>query len=276
MKQSIDKALPAAILTLLRPLVRILLRNGVAYGTFAELVKKVYVDVAYQDHTIPGKKQTISRVSAITGLTRKEAKRLLEMDEADDQDSRERYNRAIRVISGWLNDPRYWDERGNPMDLPVEGDEPSFSSLVKKYSGDIPTQAMLQTLSDAGSVTTMENGLVRLVNHAYIPGNDPVEKINILGTDVGELIATIDHNLTAPEHELKFQRKVSNRQICIDSLPEFKRISARKAQTLLEDLDEWLARHECPQEGDAAGKQSAYVSLGIYYFDEKDSQGPHS
>lgn len=276
MTQSTEKALPAAVLTLLRPLVRILLRNGVAYGTFAELAKKVYVDVAYHDHAIPGKKQTVSRVSALTGLTRKEAKRLLEMEEADDQGARERYNRAIRVISGWLNDPRYWDERGNPEDLPIEGDEPSFASLVKKYSGDIPTKAMLQTLSSAGSIAVQENGRVRLVNHAYIPGNDPVEKINILGTDVGELIATIDHNLTAPEAQLRFQRKVSNRQVCADKLPAFKRLSTRRAQALLEDLDEWLARHECPQDENGDSNNSAYVSLGIYYFEDKNSQGPHS
>ncbi len=276
MSQSIEKALPVAVLTLLRPLVRILLRNGVAYGAFAELAKKVYVDVAYHDHAIPGKKQTISRVSALTGLTRKEAKRLLEQEGADDQGANERYNRAIRVISGWLNDPRYWNERGDPCDLPLEDGEPSFASLVKKYSGDIPTQAMLQTLSDAGSVAVTDGGLVRLVNHAYIPGNDPVEKLNILGTDAGELIATIDHNLTAPEAQLRFQRKVSNRQVCTDSLPAFKRLSAEKAQALLEDLDQWLARHECPDDAGEEGKKPAYVSLGIYYFEDKNPEGPNS
>jgi len=56
MKNPIDQALSAAVLTLLQPLVRILLRNGIAYGAFAELAKKVYVDVAFRDHGLPGKK----------------------------------------------------------------------------------------------------------------------------------------------------------------------------------------------------------------------------
>ncbi len=275
MTKSIEKALPAALQTLLRPLVRILLRNGIAYGAFAELAKKIYVDVAYQEHAYPGKKQTISRVSAITGLTRKEAKRQLELEEADDQGANERYSRAIRVISGWLNDARYWDDKGSPIDLPADNGEPSFASLVKKYSGDIPTQAMLQTLSSAGSVTTTDSGTIRLISHAYIPGNDPVDKINILGTDASELISTIDHNLTAPESQLRFQRKVSSRQVCLDDISEFKQLSAQRSQALLEELDHWLAQHECPDTQDQPEKKAAYVSLGIYFY-EQNSDEPKS
>ena len=44
-----QQALFAAILKLLRPLVRILLRNGVPYGAFADIAKRVYVDVAAQE-----------------------------------------------------------------------------------------------------------------------------------------------------------------------------------------------------------------------------------
>jgi hypothetical protein len=48
MSRKYNKILFASILRLMRPLVRILLRNGIAYGTFSELVRKVYVDVAFQ------------------------------------------------------------------------------------------------------------------------------------------------------------------------------------------------------------------------------------
>ncbi|HHH35261.1 MAG TPA: hypothetical protein ENK48_00345 [Gammaproteobacteria bacterium] len=266
MRESLDKALSAAILTLLRPLVRILLRNGIAYGTFAELAKKVYVDVAFEEFPTPGRKQTISRVSALTGLTRKEAKRLLELENPDDQGANERYNRAVRVISGWLNDARFHDEEGQPAVLPLEDGNPSFADLVRKYSGDIPPHAMLLILSDAGSVQR-EDDRVRLVAKAYIPGGDPVDKINILGTDSAELIATIDHNLTAPEDRLWFQRKVSDARVDPAALPRFRALAGDKAQALLEELDQWLARHECGgNDGDEAG---AYVSMGIYYHEHR-------
>jgi len=271
MKNPLEKALSAALLTLLRPLVRIMLRNGIAYGTFAELAKKVYVDVAYEDFAYPGKKQTVSRVSALTGLTRKEAKRLLELEQPDDQGANERYNRAVRVISGWLNDPRFCAADGAPLELPLESGNPSFADLVKEYSGDIPTQAMLLTLGSAGSVAR-DGDRIRLVTKAYIPSSDPVDKIHILGSDTGELIATIDHNLTADESQLRFQRKVSNRQIAAEAVPQFRRLAAKKGQALLENLDQWLAQHE--YQGDpkqAAEKGARYVSVGIYYH-ERDRQ----
>ncbi|MGD8937424.1 MAG: DUF6502 family protein, partial [Thiogranum sp.] len=98
MPDSVQQALTRALLTLLKPLVRILLRNGIAYGSFAELAKKTYVDVAFEAFAPTGKKQTVSLASAVTGLTRKETKRLHEMESPDPDSSEQRYNRAVRVI----------------------------------------------------------------------------------------------------------------------------------------------------------------------------------
>ena len=191
MKKKLDKALSAAVLRLMRPLVRILLRNGMAYGNLAELVRKVYVDVAWREFAPEGKKQTVSRVSALTGLTRKEVRRLLDEGMSATAPDQERYNRAIRVISGWINDRRFLDSDGKSADLPVEGKQKSFALLVKDYSGDIPTQAMLSMLEEAGSIR-MVNGKVRLARRAYVPSGDSAEKIEILGSDVFELVSTID------------------------------------------------------------------------------------
>ena len=151
MSSRFNKTLNASIIKLMYPLVRFLLRNGVAYGTFSELVRKVYVDVAFSDFAPEGKRQTVSRVSALTGLTRKEVKRLLELETPDDAAGRQRFNRGVRVISGWVNDRRFQDTDGNPAKLPLEGRRKSFALLVKEYSGDIPTRAMLAMLEEAGT-----------------------------------------------------------------------------------------------------------------------------
>lgn len=257
-------ALFSAVQKLMRPLVRILIRNGVAYGALAELIRKVYVDVAYDEFSPEEKKQTISRVSALTGLTRKEVKRLVETEQTDSTSSQERYNRAVRVIGGWLKDKRFQDGNGKPAELPVEGKRKSFTLLVKDYSGDIPTRAMLSMLEEAGSAKIVK-GRVRLVRHAYVPGGDAVEMIRILGTDVAELISTIDHNLTADQDNLLFQRKVSYDNINPDSLIKLKKMSFKKAQTLLEQLDRQYAGNELDEDGDR-GKT---ISMGIYFY-EKD------
>jgi len=166
MSKNQQHALFSATRRLLRPLVRILLRNGVAHGAFAELTKKVFVDVAFDEFAPDGKKQTVSRVSAMTGLTRKEVARLHELQQTDDTSSQARYNRAVRVISGWMNDTRFHDSAGKPAELPVSGQPHSFDELVRQYSGDIPTRAMLSMLVESGSVEELD-GKVRLIRFAY-------------------------------------------------------------------------------------------------------------
>lgn len=55
-------------------------------------------------------------MSALTGLTRKEVKRLHELDGEDYVAGQERYNRAVRVISGWMNDRRFSDVPGGVIE----------------------------------------------------------------------------------------------------------------------------------------------------------------
>ena len=262
MTQSIQLALARAIHSLLRPLARILIRNGIAYATFAEWAKQAYVAVAFADFAEPGRKQTISRVSALTGVFRRDVKRLRDQGDVTDPAAGARYNRAVRVISGWVNEPEFHDDNGQPACLPMEGAAGSFAALVKQHSGDIPVRAMLSVLEAAGSVQTGADGGVTLLRRAYIPGNDPLDKLHILGVDVAELIATIDHNLVVPANQLFFQRKVSNGALHPDALDEFRRLSAAKSQALLEELDAWLSQHEVSR---AAAGSGRYVSLGIYY-----------
>jgi Family of unknown function (DUF6502) len=274
MAKDIQQTLSHSVLAILKPLVRILLRNGIAYGSFAELAKKVYVDVAFEDFSPDGKKQSISHVSAMTGLTRKEAKRLHELEQTDSNESKQRYNRAIRVISGWLNDAGFHDRRGKPAILPLDGDHASFAALVKKYSGDITPKAMLAVLKTAHSVE-IKGDMVRLVAHAYIPGNDVVDKITILGTDTAELIATIDHNLVSSDDDLRFQRKVSNRYVRADAVPRFQALATKRSQALLEKFDSWLAENEIDPD-DPDSNQGRYVSIGIYYYENSSDNEEQS
>jgi hypothetical protein len=265
-----NKILTATIGQILRPLVRILLRNGIACGSFEEMVRKAYVDEAFIQARRIHNKATISSVSAETGLSRKEVKRLHESELSDSENTEQKYNRAIRVISGWLNDPLFAYEEGNPRTLAVDGTENSFARLVKQYSGDIPTKAMLKLL-EASNCVEVREGLVHLVRNAYVPGNDPEEIIRILGKDTSELINTIDHNLTTEGDAKWFQRKVSNSKVRTEKLTEFKEYSRKRSQALLEDLDAWLSQNEADEDID-----SRYVSLGIYYYEQDSDEDSKS
>jgi len=259
MSDNLLTILEKAASKMLGPLVRVMLRNGIACGSFEEMVRKAYVDEAF---ILAGKegKATISAVSAKTGLSRKEVKRLTEIEKDSGNDNALKYNRAIRVISGWMNDERFSSVDGVPRVLEMEGNESAFSALVKDYSGDIPTRAMFDLLEKSGCVEK-HNGNVHLVSHAYVPGSDPVDIINILGTDSHELMETVIYNMGCKTKQRKFQRKVSTDKLASAHVNEFKKYASRRSQSLLEDLDSWLSEHETSDKND-----SQYVSLGIYYY----------
>src|SRR5438132_3127302 len=109
--QDITQALSDTAQSILRPLVRILLRNGVPYGTFADIARRVYVEVAEKKFALPGKKQTVSRISTITGLTRKEVTRIQATERPLRTAHPERHNRPARATGGWARGKPYRSRR---------------------------------------------------------------------------------------------------------------------------------------------------------------------
>jgi len=261
-------ALAAAILRLLRPLVRICLRNGLPYGAFADLVKRVYVEVAGDEFSLPGRKQSVSRISVITGLSRKEVSRVRGIATPDDAVAVERYNRAARVISGWVRDPAFTEPAGGPARLPVEGDGSSFATLVRRFSGDVPPRAILDELVRVGAAELLDDATVRLLARAYLPATGEVEKLAILGADTADLITTIDHNLQASAEEALLQRKVVYDNLPAEVLADFRHLTARRSQALLEELDGWLAERDRDTAPGVEGEGRCRAGLGIYYFED--------
>lgn len=263
-----SRALYAAMARILRPLIHILIRNGISYGTFADLAKWLFVDVANRSFAIEGRKQTISRVSVITGLNRKEVKRVSGLPVPDDQASSERYNRAARVIAGWRRDKVFCTKKGGPADLPVTGPGATFQNLVKKHSGDMPFRAIMDELIRVGAAELTNDGRVHLLARAYLPAGDENMKIHILGTDVAHLIDSIRHNLAPDERGPFYQRKVLYDNLPRDVLPAFRQLSADSAQKLLEKLDAWLSDRDRDSGSGVSGSGRNIAGLGIYYFEE--------
>jgi hypothetical protein len=268
MPNKIHELLSVSLVKLLRPLVRILLRYGFSFGEFAEIARWIYVDVADKDFSIEGKKQSISRISVITGLNRKDVTSLKQINIHQDHESSSGFNRAGRVISGWVRDQAFHDEQGNPAELPLEGEDKSFTALVKQYSGDMPVRAVLDELLRIEAVNKREDDSLCLLTKAYIPKNVDTENIFILGDDGTDLIGTIDHNLAAGKNPPFFQRKVVYDNVPVERIENFRKISSSSGQHLLEKLNEILAANDRDCNPEVKGSGRMRVGMGIYYFEE--------
>jgi len=146
-------ALDGSLSLILDSLAALLVEAGFGYAKLAKLAKVSFVKAARSiDQT--GSKVSNARIAALTGLTRTEVSQLVRQRINASEGDAEPQNRALRVAKGWSNDSQFVKKPGAPRRLPFRGRGPSFSSLVKKYSGDIPARAML-----------LEMKRLRMVNH---------------------------------------------------------------------------------------------------------------
>ncbi len=272
MEQVLHRALGNALRQMLTPLVRIMLRAGVPCGAFVEQAKRVYVEVARAEFNSHRRKPSISHTAVVTGLTRKEVSRLWKLPIEAGEPAVDKYNRAARVISAWVQNPKYADARGGPASLGFmpdpRGRQPSFSELVGEASGDMPPRAVLDELVRVGAVEELRSGKHRLVEHAYVPAKGEEEKLTILGRDVAELLSTIDHNLVSRARDARFQRKVLYDNLPVECLPQLREHAAKASQLLLEELDCQMSAFDRDVDPAIGGSGQATASVGIYYYQD--------
>ncbi len=268
MTEGTDRPLNKAMRKLLRPLVRLLLRNGVAYADFALLARQAFVDVAADDFDLPGRKQSVSRISVLTGINRKEVKRLLE--EPRDNSVATEHNRAAKVVSGWMRDKDYLNKSGKPDTLSW-GDPASakaFESLVKKYSGDMPARSVLDELVRVGAVQLNDNRQVELTATGYVPFASNEELLRLSGESVTDLLNTIDFNLAETSDQTRLQLSVAYNDVPAEGANLFRNLSREKSLELLTYLDNFLATQDRSVNAEVAGEGRFRTGLGIYYFEE--------
>lgn len=263
-----SNSLSQATVRLLAPLVRLLLRHGVAYGTFADLAKQVYVDVATKEFGLPERKQTHSRISILTGLSRKEVLRVTRLPRLDEPTAVSDYNRAARVLVGWAHDPRYADKTGSPKPLSIDGDGATFTELVRRHSGDVPARALLDELLRLGKVERTEKGEVRLTADAFVPASCDDEKIGILGTDVPFLIGTIDHNMAASPGDRFFQRKTMFDNLTEEAVERLRPEIAALAASFIKQTEKRLAENDRDISPVVSGTGRRRAGLGIFWFED--------
>ncbi|MBN7770931.1 hypothetical protein KUV44_06565 [Marinobacter daepoensis] len=261
-----------ALFRILRPMARLLLRNGIPFSEFSELVKRAYVEAAFEDFADGRRKPTDSRAAVMTGLTRKEVRKQREILAGDSPVSERtsHANRASRVVSGWVHDDTFQAPDGQPAVLAFEG-ENSFSELVRKYSGDMTPRAILDELQRVGVVAVeAESGLLVLKQRAYVPAGDSEEMLQIFGEDVSDLVDTIDYNLASRENGQQplFQRTLTYNGIPPEVLDEWRERAAEQSQALLEELDSWLGPHDRSVSGQEDDGESVRTGVSIFYFEE--------
>lgn len=152
--------LRAVMLAGLRLLASVLLRMGIGYREFAELSKLAFVQAATDNYGLRGRPTNISRVAAMTGINRKEVRRIRTRESEGHPlpPITELLNAPGIVLEFWHATPEFCDENGRPLVLPYDDASPSFVELVRRCGGDLPPGAVRAELRRLGAVSEEADG----------------------------------------------------------------------------------------------------------------------
>jgi hypothetical protein len=223
--------------TMLKPLVRLLLQRGVTYTALLEPLKQIFVEVADESFQLEYKRQTDSRISLLTGVHRKEVKRLRETYLAEAVEQPEiKASLSSAMMAKWLSDPAYLTADGQPKALTRTG-ENSFESLVFSISKDKHPRSVLDDWLHQKIVVIDDQQLIHLQIQGFVPSENEAEKLFFAGKNISEHLEVVTHNLTHTDH-LQFDRAVYYARLSQDSIAQLNSLAKEKSLALLTDINQ--------------------------------------
>lgn len=269
-----QRLVATAIRRVLRPVVRLMLAHNITYTLITDILKSLYIEVADKDFAIDGKKQTDSRISLISGVHRKDVRRLRAELPSLDEVIPENISLGAQVIAIWNANERYIDEEGLPKPLPRfnTSEQPiSFESLVKSVSTDIHPRAVLDEWLRLGIAKIDEHNFVHLTTDAFVPQEGFDEKIFYLGHNLH------DHTQAAVLNVLGQQPSFLERCVHYDGLSKLdideiavlvNKHGMKAIREVNKASDALTQKHMNKNDGQA----NMRMTFGLYYYYELDKK----
>jgi hypothetical protein len=259
-----------AALRLLRPLVRLLLREGVGYGSFVAELKPVFVEAARAELTARGMAATDSALMLLSGVHRRDVRLLTRSPASGAPPAPSPPSLAAEVAGRWISEPPWLDADGRPRVLPRSG-EASFDALVESTSSDIRPRAMLDEMLRLGVAQEIvidgEAGIaLDAAGFAPRAGFEPMTAL--LADNVHDHLAAAAANLAGEADFL--EQAVFSDGLSVESVRKLDRATADAWQQAVRRVLP-LAR-EC-FEADAAlppEERMRRVRFGAYFYSDRE------
>jgi hypothetical protein len=260
----------AAIVKILRPLVRLMLSFQITYPMLINLLKRLYVEVAEQEFSVHEKRQSDSRITMLTGVHRKDVKRIRE-DREPLASVPANISMGAQLIAIWTGSDRYCDDNGHPVPLPMTTTDgtPSFEELVEHVCRkDIRARVILDEWRRLGVAQLDANEKVCLNTGAFTPDKGFDEKAFFFGKSLHDHISAGTHNLLGQQPPF-FDRTVYYDHLSAESVKE---ISDMAQQLGMEALLKINHRALTLQQRDQATDANYRMNVGIFHYNDLHDQ----
>jgi hypothetical protein len=260
-----DSALVGALRRVLTPIAKLMLARGMTLPSAVELLKRVFVETAQRDFRLEGKSVTDSRISLLTGVHRKDVKRLRHLPELRAA-LPTRVSLGAQLVARWVTQKPWIDSKGKPKRLPrlsSHGGKISFETLVASVSRDIRPRSVLDEWVRLHVVTVNDADEVVLNTAAFIPRQGTEEKLHYLGLNLGDHAETACNNVLG-EATPRFDRSVHHDGLSAEQVARLQERAAELAMSLLHTLH---AEAEAMKASTQTPEHPQRFTCGVYWFD---------
>ncbi len=265
--------LVSAVRNLLRPLVKVLLARSISYPFLSNLLKTVYVEVAAEEFKLQGKPQTDSRISVLSGVHRKDVKRI-RSETQEEQVAPPAVSLFSRLVKLWTTDPKRLDETGRHRPLPrlkSEGGAESFEALVSSVSKDVRSRVILDEWLRTGVAYLDSDGRVCLNTDAFLSGGGFDEKAYYFGQNLHDHLSAAAHNMLNEQPPF-LERAIQYGKLTEKSVAELSELAQRMGLHALDVVGKRASELETQDKDNPDAQQR--ISFGVYYFcDDKQATG---
>ena len=258
----------------IRPVIALLIEEGVGWQEASRLVRWVYVSEAAARHRASGTKPTISRIAAATGMSRAEVSQILADKPAHAPPVDFASRSSDRIVAAWMSDPDYLEPNGDPRAIAYSDAGPNFSTLVRGYGADIPPRAMLNEMIASRLLTEVQPGRYLPVSTVDLPRRSDNHAISSFGLKMSSLGFTLLHNMKDDVRRPLYERLVLAVNVSGQHVQKLARELDRRCKTFSQAVERYLLDHSEAERTSQRDADSTGIGVLVAVIHRRDSTPP--
>jgi Family of unknown function (DUF6502) len=280
-----------SVLHVMRPLARLLMRNGVPYPAFSLALKRVFLEAAQAELANQQMPTTDSAVTLLSGVHRRDVRNLTRGAAPARESGHEPLGLVGQVVARWMSEAPYLDAAGAPRGLmrnDARNDERSskrasgrigerkshaaradFDALVASVSSDVRPRAMLDEMLRLG-VVTESAGSLHLVAAGFAPRQGLAETAQLFADNVSDHAAAAAANLQGDANFL--EQGIYVDQITAESADAIHKAAVQAwKQAFKTVMHEAQQRFDADAEQADASQRTQRARFGVYFYSDREN-----
>lgn len=249
---------------LLRPIARIMIAYNVTINAAMDALKRALYEAA----TTQNEKTTDSRVSLVTGLHRKDVRRLRE--KPSEHGKRSLINSGSLIVGIWLAHAKFQNTNGKPASIPRQGDGNvlGFNDLVRISKVDIPVSTLLEAMVEEKVIEHDDaTDQLTLITGAFLATSDDTLKLDAFEKNLLAHLDAASWNLLKDKSDnAHYERALHVNKLSASSVDTLENEARKLTQNVLERLNKKALELQEQDADDKSNNQR--FSVGAYILSD--------